>query len=344
MVEAMLAAAMFLGVLFAGASGTAVAAGEENFVYLGGVPLGIALHADGLIVTGVGAVVTEEGSVSPLAGSGLRAGDVVKEMNGEETENLYEFRKRVSESEGEVTLLVERDLGEFEVKATPAREAASGKKRLGISLKEDVGGVGTLTFVTQEGAYAALGHHVCDPETGACAELQEGRVFDVGIDGVSKGEPGKAGGLIAQLNRLSPPSGSNEKNTEIGIYGKWTAGAPGKRVRVAERGEAHPGRAQVLSTLEGREPALYDVDIVKCEPQRARAQKGLVIAVRDRRLLDKAGGIVQGMSGSPILQDGALVGAVTHVFISDPTRGYGVYAEFMLEEVESIAAEEREAA
>ena len=166
--------------------------------------------------------------------------------------------------------------------------------------------------------------------------MQEGRVFDVAIGGVVKGEPGRAGGLGAELNRLAPPVGRNTENTEIGIYGVWNSRPRGERVRVAERGEAHPGHAQVLTTIEGSEPALYDVDIVKCEPQSERAQKGLVIAVRDKRLLEKAGGIVQGMSGSPILQDGALVGAVTHVFVSDPTRGYGVHARFMLDEAEKV--------
>lgn len=331
-----LSLAVLVGVLSAGAGGTAVAAGEERFVYVGGAPIGIALNADGLIVTGVGDVVTEEGSARPLEGSGLRPGDVVKKLDGEEADNLFEFRKKVSEAAGEVVLSVERDSRTFDVKATPVSEAASGKKRLGICLKEDVGGIGTLTFVTEQGAYAALGHHVADPETGVCAELQEGKVFDVAIDGVVKGEPGRAGGLGAELNRLAPPVGRNTENTEIGIYGVWNSRPRGERVRVAERGEAHPGHAQVLTTIEGREPVLYDVDIVKCEPQSERAQKGLVIAVRDRRLLDKAGGIVQGMSGSPILQDGALVGAVTHVFVSDPTRGYGVHARFMLDEAEKV--------
>ena len=170
--------------------------------------------------------------------------------------------------------------------------------------------------------------------------MQEGKVFDVAIDGVVKGEPGRAGGLGAELNRLAPPVGRNIANTEIGIYGVWNSHPRGERVRVAERGEAHPGHAQVLTTIEGSEPALYDVDIVKCEPQSERAQKGLVIAVRDRRLLDKAGGIVQGMSGCPIIQDGKLVGAVTHVLVNDPTRGYGIPIYSMLRASEACTRSE----
>ena len=218
-IELVLSAAVFAGVLSAGADGSAFAAAEERYVYVGGAPVGITLDADGLIVTGICDVRTEEGSVRPLGESGLQVGDVVKSLDGGKTRNLYDFRRRVAESDGEVTLEVERDSRRFEVTAFPAKDEASGENRLGLYLKEDVGGIGTLTFVTEEGAYAALGHHVADPETGLSAELQGGKLFDVTIDGVQRGEPGRAGGLQAEINRLSAPIGSNCENTEIGIYG-----------------------------------------------------------------------------------------------------------------------------
>ena len=173
---------LFAGVMCFGIGGSAsVAAAEERYVYVGGEPVGITLNADGLIVTGIGEVATEDGSAAPLAGADLRVGDVVKALDGKETGNLYEFRKRVAESDGGVTLTVERENRTFDIKARPAKEAASGENRLGLFLKEDVGGIGTLTFVTEDGAYAALGHHVCDPETGLCASLQHGKLFDVEI-------------------------------------------------------------------------------------------------------------------------------------------------------------------
>lgn len=336
-IELVLSAAVFAGVLSAGADGSVFAAAEERYVYVGGAPVGITLDADGLIVTGICDVRTEEGSVRPLGESGLQVGDVVKSLDGGKTRNLYDFRRRVAESDGEVTLEVERDSRRFEVTVLPAKDEASGENRLGLYLKEDVGGIGTLTFVTEEGAYAALGHHVADPETGLSAELQQGKLFDVEISGVQRGEPGRAGGLQAEINRLAAPVGFNEENTEIGIYGRWKSLPRGEKIRVAGRGEAHPGHAKVLTTLSGGTPELYDVDVVKVEPQSERAQKGLVIAVRDKRLLERAGGIVQGMSGSPIIQDGVLIGAVTHVFVTDPTRGYGVHARFMMDEAEKVA-------
>lgn len=335
-IEILLSAALFAGVVCAG-GGTAFAA-EDISVYVGGVPVGITLNADGLIVTGICDVATSSGKVRPLEDANVRVGDVVTAVDGVKAGNLYDFRRRVASSDGEVELSIERENARFDILAYPEKEAASGEYRLGLCLKEDVGGVGTLTFVTEEGAYAALGHHVKDPETGLNAKLQRGSLFDVEIDGVIRGEAGKAGGLKAEINRLARPVGSNSSNTPIGIYGEWKGDLPGKKMRVARQGEAHPGHALVLTTIDGDKPTFYDIDIVKSEHQSESAEKGLVIAVRDKRLLEKTGGIVQGMSGSPILQNGVLVGAVTHVFVTDPTRGYGVHARFMLDEAEKIAA------
>ena len=312
----MLSAALFAGVVCAG-GGTAFAA-EEISVYVGGVPVGITLNADGLIVTGICDVATSSGKVRPLEDADVRVGDVVTAVDGVKAGNLYDFRRRVASSDGEVELSIERENARFDILAYPEKEAASGEYRLGLCLKEDVGGVGTLTFVTEEGAYAALGHHVKDPETGLNAKLQRGNLFEI--------------------NRLARPVGSNTSNTPIGIYGEWKGYLPGKKMRVARQGEAHPGHALVLTTIDGDKPTFYDIDIVKSEHQSESAEKGLVIAVRDKRLLEKTGGIVQGMSGSPILQNGVLVGAVTHVFVTDPTRGYGVHARFMLDEAEKVAA------
>lgn len=324
--------------------GHGIAYAEERYVYVGGTPLGIAIGADGLIVTGFTEITTEDGAVYPLAGADVARGDVIKAMDGVKTTNLYEFRKRVAESDGDVTLTVQRQGAVFDVNVRPVREIATDDYRLGVTLKEDVGGIGTLTFVTEEGGYAALGHHIRDPETGLGDELQKGRLYPVSIENVVRGEKGKAGGLQAGINRLQTPIGENVCNTPIGIYGKYYAEPAGERIRVANKGEARMGRAQVLTTLDGTEPKLYDVDIVKVVSQSESAEKGLVLSVSDGELLDKAGGIVQGMSGSPIIQNGLLVGAVTHVFVTDPTRGYGVHARFMLDNAEAVTAADKRAA
>lgn len=332
-----LAIVVFAGVfLLAVQAFPPTAYGEPRYVYIGGNPIGITVNADGLMVTGTVPVETPRGTAYPLEGSGIGKGDVIKALDGIPVGNLYDFRRRIAASEGAVMFTVQRDGKTFDTAVYPVEDRASGQKKAGLILKEDVGGIGTLTFVTEDGNYGALGHHVFDVETGLCDELQGGKIFDVEIEGVIKGEAGKAGGLQASINRLSVPVGINASNTDIGIYGKYTSERRGEKIRVAGKGEARPGKAKILTTTEGTQPEFYDIEIVKSVPQSQSEEKGLVLLVTDKRLLEKAGGIVQGMSGSPIIQNGVLVGAVTHVFVSDPTRGYGVHARFMLENADGV--------
>lgn len=299
-------------------------------VHIGGVPIGISLGAGGLIVQSQSAVRTERGDVYPASESGIQKGDVILKMDGEPTRSLYLLKRALEDVRGEARLTVSRKGVEFETFITPAMDL-SGQKRLGLMLKEDLGGIGTLTFVTQDGRFGALGHYVQDGETGLKDELASGKIYPTSVEGVIKGEVGKAGGLQADVNRLFKPLGTITQNDLIGIYGDYTATPAGELVRVAEKGEAKMGAAQVLTTIEGDEPKLYDIDIVKVISQSEADEKGMVIAVRDDRLLEKTGGIVQGMSGSPILQNGVFIGAVTHVFVQDPTRGYAVHSRFMVQ-------------
>lgn len=299
-------------------------------VHIGGIPIGISLNGGGLIVQSQSGVRTERGDVYPASESGIQKGDIILKMNGEPTQSLYLLKRALEDSIGEVRLTVSRKGVEFDTFLTPARDL-SGQKRLGLMLKEDLGGVGTLTFVTQDGRFGALGHYVQDGETGLRDELASGKIYPTFVDGVIKGEIGKAGGLQADVNRLFKPLGTITENDLIGIYGDYTANPTGELVRVAAKGEAKMGAAQVLTTIEGDEPELYDIDVIKVVSQSEADEKGMVIAVRDKRLLEKTGGIVQGMSGSPIIQNGLFIGAVTHVFVQDPTRGYAVHSRFMVQ-------------
>ena len=213
-----------------------------------------------------------------------------------------------------------------------------GQYKLGLALKEDVGGVGTMTFVTDDGHFAALGHRILDAESGLNGELNQGNIYDTTVSGVVKGEKGKAGGLVAEVNRLSKSIGEIKENTNIGLYGVYSGEIKGDLYRIATKGEAKIGRAQVLTTVDGKTPKFYDIDVVKVISQSEVAEKGMVILVRDKELLEKTGGIVQGMSGSPIVQNGILIGAVTHVFIQDPTRGYAVHSRFMYDYATGVTA------
>lgn len=311
-------------------------ANERNYVHIGGNPIGIAINAGGLIVVDKCPVSTKDGEVYPSARADIRRGDVVLSVNDIQTKSVYKLKSILSEAKSPTfTLKIERNNVVSDVKVNAVKDNL-GQYKLGLALKEDVGGVGTMTFITDNGQFAALGHHIADGESGLDDELNQGNVYNTSVSGVVKGEKGKAGGLVADVNRLSNSIGEVKENTNIGLYGKYTGEIKGDLYRIATKGEAKIGKAQVLTTIEGSTPRFYDIDIVKVISQSETAEKGMVILVRDKELLQKTGGIVQGMSGSPIVQNGILIGAVTHVFVQDPTRGYAVHSRFMYDYANSV--------
>ena len=308
---------------------SSVAQAQGDYVYLGGYPIGISATEEGLIVVDVVAVQTENGEFFPLQNAGVAKGDILLSINGEKLTNVYQLKKLLCDSEGDVDLSVKHKSGAVCRYSVCPAVCLSKERKLGVIVKEDVSGIGTMTFVTLDKRFAALGHHIHDGESGLCDSLNSGKIYCTEIDGVIRGESGKAGGLVASLNKLTTPIGEIQSNTNIGIYGRFDGKIRGNLVRVAKRGEATMGKAQIYTTVEGENPAFYDIEIVKIVDQDSPKEKGLIIVVRDERLIAKTGGLVQGMSGSPIIQDGLLVGAVTHVFVGDATRGYGVHSRFM---------------
>lgn len=310
----------------------------RNYVHIGGNPIGIAISADGLIVVDKCAVSTKDGEVFPSARVDIRKGDVILSVNGNQTKSVYKLKNILKEANSPTFLLkVKRGNATIDVKLNAVKDNF-GQYKLGLALKEDVGGVGTMTFVTDDGHFAALGHRILDAESGLNGELNQGNIYDATVSGVVKGEKGKAGGLVAEVNRLSKSTGEIKENTNIGLYGVYSGEIKGDLYRIATKGEAKIGRAQVLTTVDGKTPKFYDIDVVKVISQSEVGEKGMVILVRDKELLEKTGGIVQGMSGSPIVQNGILIGAVTHVFIQDPTRGYAVHSRFMYDYATGVTA------
>lgn len=310
----------------------------RNYVHIGGNPIGIAISADGLIVVDKCAVTTKDGEVFPSARVDIRKGDVILSVNGNQTKSVYKLKNILKEANSPTFLLkVKRGNATIDVKLNAVKDNF-GQYKLGLALKEDVGGVGTMTFVTDDGHFAALGHRILDAESGLNGELNQGNIYDTTVSGVVKGEKGKAGGLVAEVNRLSKSTGEIKENTNIGLYGVYSGEIKGDLYRIATKGEAKIGRAQVLTTVDGNTPKFYDIDVVKVISQSEVGEKGMVILVRDKELLEKTGGIVQGMSGSPIVQNGILIGAVTHVFIQDPTRGYAVHSRFMYDYATGVTA------
>ncbi len=321
-----------------------IAYASGDYVYIGGYPIGISIATDGLIVVDVTAVQTDSGEVFPLAGAKVQKGDVLQKFDGESLISVYQLQKLLNESKDSIELTVKHKNGSVTTEHVTPANSVSGERKLGVVVKEDVSGIGTMTFVTLDNRFGALGHHVLDGESGLGEELDGGRIYNTSVSGVIKGESGRAGGLIAPLNRLATPIGEIYSNTNIGIYGEFTGAKRGNLIEIAKKGEATIGKAQIYSTVDGDTPKLYDIEIVKVIEQNYPEEKGLVIVANDQRLIDKTGGIVQGMSGSPIVQNGKLVGAVTHVFIGDSTRGYGVHARFMLREARHTNIQQLEVA
>lgn len=291
----------------------------ERYLCPGGQVFGIRLIQEGAVVSGV----TEESMRDILA-----PGDVILSVNGETIASAADLRRRIQEVTGEVTLHLRRDGNEISVRLMPVEE--NGERRLGITVRDGTAGIGTVTFVDPGSrTFGGLGHGICEPESGKLIPMVRGEVTEVTLGGVTRGEAGKPGELHGVLRK--PVTGRLAENGDCGVFGTFTT-LPGELaapVPVAAREEVHEGRATVISTVKNGERAEYEVQIRQID-YRSDGTKSFTVQVTDPVLLALTGGIVRGMSGSPILQDGKLIGALTHVMIADPTTGYGIFIENML--------------
>ena len=313
-------------VLAVGSSLSADAA--ERMLIPGGSVVGIQVECDGVLVVGMN---EPDSGCLPAFEAGIRTGDIITHIGSEEVESIEEFREELARwTGGPMSLRVLRGdkVQQFTVTPSPGARGAE----LGVWLRDGMAGLGTISFYDPAtGRYGALGHAVNDIDTGVLIPVREGTIMDAVVSGVVRGESGKPGELLGSFegdNEL----GSIDHNCLSGIFGELdkkceiTRGAP---VAVAEKNEVCVGPAKILASPDGV-VAEYDVEISRVNSG-DRAGRDLIICVTDPELIAKTGGIVQGMSGSPIIQDGKLVGAVTHVLVNDPTRGYGIFIETMLE-------------
>ena len=297
-----------------------------------GRTVGVTMDTKGLLVLGTGSVNGEEKKdFAPCKGI-LQTGDLILEANGQFMENKEMLMEMVEKSEGKaVSLLVERNGRERELSVLPVFSVADGSYKIGAWIRDSIQGIGTVTYIDpNSGSFGALGHGVYDADTDMLMDIRGGSLTAAELTGIVKGQKGKAGELTGKID-LQEKIGVVEENTETGIFG--TAEElflAGEALPVANRSEIRKGKAEILSDLEGKGVCSYEIEIEGFGKKESRNHKDMTIRITDERLLRLTGGIVQGMSGSPIIQDGKLIGAVTYVLVNDPTRGYGIFIEDML--------------
>lgn len=305
---------------------TSVAHAQENSIYLGGNVLGFTIKTEGATVVGTCDVITTDGLVSPCKKAGIKVGDVIYNMGSFAVNSASDVSKVLNDYDGgEIVTKIVRDGQVKLIDVIPVKDV-TGEYKLGIYLRDDLTGLGTVTFYRDDGSFGSLGHPVSD-EKGKTYSVIGGEVYTSSVIGINKATRGKAGELKGMFIG-EKPIGSIIKNTETGLFGKISKFDATSKIKV-EVGKAKQGKAQIYSTVDGISPKYYDIDIVKTDFFTG-SNKNLVIKISDKELLKITGGILQGMSGSPIIQDGKLVGAVTHVFINDSSRGYGISIDNML--------------
>ncbi len=304
---------------------------SETEVLLGGEIFGVRMQTDGLLVTALDQVETNSGIQKPALDAGLQKGDIIRTVDGIEVKSAPDFSKLLSKAQGKaVTLEVSRGTRSLKLSLTAAETASGDGWKGGLWVRDGAAGIGTVTFTDPKtGTFAGLGHGVCDSETGTLFPLETGEVCRATVESITKGKrasPGELKGILGLRD------GKLVANTGCGVYGSWDPVGDGgtvKTVKVAPKTEVKTGKASIFCTLDENGKKEYEIEIEEIiGPD--RESKNFIVRITDGALIEKTGGIVQGMSGSPIIQNGKLVGAVTHVLVDDPTRGYGIFIENML--------------
>lgn len=310
---------------------------EEQQVYPIGIPIGIYVKTDGVLVADLGTMELTDGTEICPCENILQEGDYILAIDGESISKKKEVIQKVRESEGQPLIMrIRRNNQISDVKVTPLQNK-EGDYQIGAWVRDSAQGIGTLTYIDENNRFGALGHGVNDIDTSELMEIAYGRVYETQIISIQKGTSGKPGEISGIVRFMEEEKqGDIELNTPNGIYGVMerapeAAGLTSELLYpIAMKQEIEIGDAQILCTING-ERSFYDAKITEIDYSQSKGNRGLVVEITDPALLAQTGGIVQGMSGSPILQNGKLIGAVTHVFVNDPTKGYGIFIENMLE-------------
>lgn len=314
---------------------------DELYVAVLGNPFGMKVYTEGVHVIETAEVQTDHGNVYPAKLADIKQGDYIKTVNGKQITCNEDLSALVADSNGEtLNFEIVRDNKTMITKVTPVADSQSGVYRIGIWVRDSSAGIGTLTFYSPStNVICGLGHGICDSDTGTLLAVKKGELVEASIVSVEKGSAGNPGALKGKFTYESIADISINSNN--GVYGVSQKNINTSNLtEIALKQEIYDGNAQILCTVDGESPKLYSCTIKKSASNYHSDTQNLVVTVTDKQLIKATGGIVQGMSGSPILQDGKLVGALTHVLVSDSLTGYGVFAENMLETAQNVTNEQ----
>ncbi|MCL6570495.1 MAG: SpoIVB peptidase [Bacillus sp. (in: Bacteria)] len=306
----------------------------------GGQSIGVKLNTVGVLVVGHHLINTIDGKKSPGDLAGIKIGDIITEINGNrigKMKDVAPFVQTAGQNGQALDLVISRESGKITTKLTPLKDKGENIYKLGLYIRDSAAGIGTMTFVhPQSKKYGALGHVISDMDTKKPIVVEDGQIVRSTVTSIEKGSHGDPGEKLARFSADREVVGNIQKNSPFGIFGELNRelknGVLDKPLPIALSHQVKEGPAKILTVVNDDHVEEFDIEIVSTIPQKFPATKGMVIKVIDPKLLEKTGGIVQGMSGSPIIQEGKLIGAVTHVFVNDPTSGYGVHIEWMLNE------------
>lgn len=301
----------------------------------GGDAIGIKIQTDGLVVVDTYQVNTAEGTINPAKDAGIMKGDLILAVNNQKVSTIEEYKEQLllAEQSKQMILTINRQGKTSHLTVHPVI-STDGVMTTGLYLRDKLAGIGTLTFIDPNShKYGALGHEIIDQDTNQLVSIKNGEIINSNVVSVRKATSGKPGEKVADI-LFDDKLGTLEKNNNFGIYGVMSSKLHNQKdlMPIAYINEVKAGPAQILTVLNGNKVEAFDINITEVNMQTQKAIKGIKYTVTDERLLNQTGGIVQGMSGSPIIQDGKIVGAVTHVLVHDSTMGYGIFIEWMLQE------------
>ncbi len=311
---------------------------ESQKVIASGAPIGIKLKTNGIIIINVSGVILKDGTkIIPAETAGLITGDILKKAGGKELDNISDLIDVVKKSGGSpIDVTYRRQDVDYSTTITPVKSEEDEEYRIGIWVRDSSAGIGTLTFIDPVNKiYGALGHGINDIDTGSLLQVGSGSLMESNIQSIKRGIKGSPGELEGDFLNSPKIVGDIKLNCDFGIFGKINDNINnkkwGKILEIGPHSTVKVGKASILACINKNVVEEYEIEIQRIARSDLSSTKNMVLRITDKRLLDTTGGIVQGMSGSPIIQDGRLIGAVTHVFINDPMRGYGVFIESMLD-------------